>query len=174
MTDTSTNGTPETGNGAQQPTPQIRPLGQYIRDMSFENILVQKGSQGQVSPDVSVQVALDARKRQEENRYEVITKFSVSSKNKEGGDTLFLLELEYGGLFEVSNIPDNQLHPFLLIEGPRLMFPFVRRIVSDITHDSGFPALNLEPIDFVKIYRQSIAQRQAQQNAQAEGQASDA
>ena len=95
----------------------------------------------------------------------MIGKFTVRSKNKDSEDMLFLLELEYGGIFQVSNVNEQQLHPFLLIEAPRLMFPYIRRIVSDVTHDGGFPPLNLEPIDFVQLYRQGIAQRaQAKQN----------
>ncbi len=155
-------------NGAQQPQmPQIRPMAQYIRDLSFENVLAQKGMKGQVQPDVSVQVSLDAKKRDQENQYEVLGKFTVRSKNKESEDILFLLELEYGGIFQVSNVSEEQLHPFLLIEAPRLMFPYIRRIVSDVTHDGGFPPLNLEPIDFVKLYRQGLAQRQKAQAEQS-------
>ncbi len=157
----------EMQNGAQPQMPQMRPLAQYIRDLSFENVLAQKGMKGQVQPDVSVQVSLDAKKRDQENQYEVIGKFAVRSKNKDSEDTLFLLELEYAGIFEVSNVSDEQLHPFLLIEAPRLMFPYIRRIVSDVTHDGGFPPLNLEPIDFVKLYRQGLAQRQKAQAEQA-------
>lgn len=78
------------------------------------------------------------------------------------------MELEYGGIFHVENVPEEQLHPFLLIECPRMLFPFVRRIVSDVTRDGGFPPLNLENIDFVQLYRQTIAQRQAAQGAAAE------
>ena len=74
-------------------------------------------------------------------------------------DTLFLLELQYGGIFKVEGVPEEQLHPFLSIECPRMLFPYVRRLVADITREGGFPALNLENIDFMQIYRKSIAQR---------------
>ncbi len=155
--------TPQTnGNGTPPPTPQLRPLGQFIRDLSFENILASKPVEGQVKPDVSVQVGLDAKKRGEDsNQYEVIGKFKITSKNKDSEDILFVMELEYGGIFTAENVKEEQLHPFLLIEAPRLMFPYIRRIVSDVTRDGGFPALNLEPIDFVALYRQGLAQRQA-------------
>lgn len=153
-------------NGSTPAVPQIRPLGQFIRDLSFENIVSRKGIQGEVKPDVSVQVSLDAKKR-ENDQYEVIGKFKVTSKNKGTEDTLFMMELEYGGIFSVTNVPDEQLHPFLLIEAPRLMFPYIRRIVADVTHDGGFPALNLEPIDFVALYKQGLAQRQAAKEAEA-------
>ena len=162
----------ETENGAAapaQPTPpQMKILGQFIRDMSFENILAQKPVEGEVQPDVQVQVSLDARKRSDDKQYEVISKYKVTSKNKGGGETLFLLELEYGGIFHVDNIADEQLHPFLLIECPRMLFPFVRRIVSDVTRDGGFMPLNLDNIDFIALYRQTLLQRQAAAS-QAEG-----
>lgn len=151
--------------GAQQPQVQMNIIGQYIRDMSFENVMAQKGAGGEVQPDVNVGVNLDAKKRATENQYEVITKLNIESKNKEGGDVLFVLELEYVGVFNIVGVPDEQLHPFLLIECPRMTFPFLRRIVSDVTRDGGFPPLNLDNIDFVSIYRNELARRQAEAQA---------
>ena len=86
-------------------------------------------------------------------------KLRVDSKSKNTDNVLFVLELDYGGVFQIENIPDDQLHPYLLIECPRILFPFLRRIVSDITRDGGFPPLNLENIDFLKLYRQEIERR---------------
>ncbi|WP_299349174.1 protein-export chaperone SecB [uncultured Shimia sp.] len=153
----------ENGNGAAQ-APQIRMnvLAQFIRDMSFENILAQKRVQGEVQPDVQVQVNLDAQKREAEHQYEVTTKLNITSKAKETGEEMFILELEYAGIFHIEGVPDDQIHPFLLIECPRLLFPFLRRIVSDVTRDGGFPPLNLENIDFMQLYRQEAARRQAE------------
>ncbi|OIQ41492.1 MAG: protein-export chaperone SecB [Roseobacter sp. MedPE-SWde] len=148
--------------GAQQPQVQMNILGQYIRDMSFENVMAQKGAGGEVQPDVNVSVNLDAKKRSVENQYEVMTKLNIESKNKEGGDVLFVLELEYIGVFNIEGVPEDQLHPFLLIECPRMTFPFLRRIVSDVTRDGGFPPLNLDNIDFVAIYRNELARRQSE------------
>lgn len=139
---------------------QMNILGQFIRDLSFENVMAQKGVGGEVQPDVNVQVALDAKKRSAENQYEVITKLTIESKNKVGGETLFMLELEYVGIFNIVGVPEDQLHPFLLIECPRMLFPFLRRIVSDVSRDGGFPPLNLDNIDFVAIYRNELARRQ--------------
>ncbi|TCP61137.1 protein translocase subunit secB [Rhodovulum bhavnagarense] len=158
------------GNGAadQQPQVKLRVLTQYIRDLSFENILVQKGIQGDVTPEIAVEVGMDARKRQTENQYEVINKYKITSKNKADGTEIFLMELEYAGILQVENLPEDQLHPFLLIEGPRLLFPFVRRIVSDMTRDGGFPPVNLEPVDFVALYRQELMRRAQQQQQQQE------
>lgn len=158
----------ENDNGAATPQmPQMKVLGQFIKDMSFENILSRKPLSGQVQPDIQVQVALDGRKGGAENQYEVISKYNITSKNKGTDDVLFVLELEYSGLFQIENIADEQLHPFLMIECPRMVFPFVRRIVSDITRDGGFPPLNLDNIDFIQLYRQQLAQRQQEQAAQA-------
>ena len=158
----------ENENGAASPQlPQMKVLGQFIKDMSFENILSRKPVSGQVQPDIQVQVALDGRKGGADNQYEVISKYNITSKNKESDDVLFVLELEYSGLFHIENIADEQLHPFLMIECPRMIFPFVRRIVSDVTRDGGFPPLNLDNIDFVQLYRQQLAQRQQEQAAQA-------
>jgi len=134
-------------------------LAQYIRDMSFENILVQKGGAGDVTPDVSVQVNIDAKKRTVENQFEVIIKLMIKSNDKTSEAALFLMELEYGGVFHVENVPEDQLHPFLLIECPRMLFPFVRRVVSDVTRDGGFPPLNLETIDFLQLYRAELTRR---------------
>ncbi|WP_101066737.1 protein-export chaperone SecB [Roseovarius salinarum] len=158
----------EEGNGADQQQQQVKMniLTQFIRDLSFENILAQKGTGGDVQPDVSVQVNLDAKKRKPDHQYEVVTKITINSKNKETEDPLFLLEMEYVGVFHVEGVPDDQLHPFLLIECPRMTFPFLRRIVSDITRDGGYPPLNLDNIDFVQLYRNEIARRQQAQQQQ--------
>lgn len=159
----------EVQNGAADAAPQIKlnVLSQYIRDMSFENILAQKPANGQVQPDVKVQVALDAKKREVENQYEVVMKLTVKSVAQGTDDALFLLEVEYAGLFNIEGVAEDQLHPFLLIECPRMLFPFVRRIVSDVTRDGGFPPLNLENIDFVNLYRTELQRRAASQPAQA-------
>ncbi|MDP3197378.1 protein-export chaperone SecB [Tabrizicola sp.] len=158
------------GNGAAATQPQVKMqvLAQYVRDLSFENVVVQKGlTAGEVQPDIQVAVSLDARKRPVANQYEVITKFKVTSKNKVNGDVLFMLELEYGGTFHIEGVTDEQIHPFLLIECPRLLFPFVRRIISDVTRDGGFPPLNVDTVDFMALYRQELARRAQAQAASA-------
>jgi preprotein translocase subunit SecB len=144
---------------AQPPQISAKVLAQFIRDLSFENILAQKGTKGDVQPEMQVQVNLDARKRGADNQFEVITKLKITSKTKDGGDPLFVLELEYSGVFQIDGVPEEQIHPYLLIECPRITFPFVRRIVSDVTRDGGFPPLNLENIDFLSLYRSELARR---------------
>jgi len=150
-------------NGATEEAPQVKMqvLAQFIKDMSFENIVSQKGVTANPTPEISVQVSLDAKKRSVEHQYEVATKFAVTAKGKGTEDVLFLMELDYGGVFHVEGVPEEQLHPFLMIECPRLLFPFARRIIHDVIRDGGFPPLNLETIDWVSLYRQNLA-RQAE------------
>ena len=152
----------DTNGAAPAAAPQIRMqvLAQFVRDMSFENMVAQKGITGSdVQPDIQVGVSLDARKRPVEHQYDVITKYKITSTNKTNGDTLFLLELDYAGIFHVEGVTEDQMHPFLLIECPRLLFPFVRRIISDVTRDGGLPALNIDTVDFLALYRQELARR---------------
>ena len=159
--------TPGAQPAPQQPTMKI--LGQFIRDLSFENILAQKPLEGEVQPDIQVQVGLDAKKRPTDKQFEVATKLNITSKRKGGTETLFVMELDYAGIFLIDGVPDNQMHPFLLIECPRMLFPFVRRIVSDVTRDGGFPPLNLDTIDFVNLYKQQLQNQAKAQQAPTNG-----
>ena len=161
------------GGGEAAPQQQVRPklniLAQYIRDVSFENVAMMKGVKVEGTPDVSVQVALDANKKGE-NVYEVITKAKIESKSN--GEAVFILELDYAGQFRVENVPDQGLHPFLMIECPRMTFPYLRRIIGDLTRDGGFPPLNVDNIDFLALYQQNLLRQQAaaaQANAQNGG-----
>ena len=154
------------GPAAAAAAPKVtqRVIGQYVRDMSFENVLMQKGLTGDLQPEIAVQVNLDAKKRSVENQYEVITKLGITSKAKATGDVLFIMEVEYAGIFQIEGLTEEQTFPYLMIECPRITFPFLRRIVSDVTRDGGFPPLNLEMIDFFQIYRAELVRRaQAQQ-----------
>lgn len=160
------NGAAEANGGQQAPQVKMNILGQYVRDLSFENVMAQKGGSGEMQPDVTVQVNLDAKKRANDHQFEVMIKLNVDSKSKDTGNQLFLLEIEYVGVFHIEGVPEEQMHPFLLIECPRMLFPFLRRIVSDVTRDGGYPPLNLENIDFVQIYRNELARRQSEQGSQ--------
>ena len=148
--------------------PSTKVLAQFIRDLSFENILAQKGLDTNSPPDIKVNVNLDAKKRKSENQYEVLIKLSIvsSAKTENSNDSknskLFILEIEYGGIFEVTGVPEDQIHPYLMIECPRILFPYLRRIVGDVTRDGGFPPLNLEQINFLALYQNEIARRQAE------------
>lgn len=152
------------GAAAEAPKPvSMKVINQYIRDLSFENVAAQKNLGGDLKPEVQVQVNLDASKKAE-NGYEVILKLKVDAKS--GENQVFLLEVDYAGLFHVENVPEEQLHPFLMIECPRLLFPFVRQIARNTTADGGFPPLNIDTIDFLALYRAELARRQQAQEGQ--------
>lgn len=155
------------GAAAPQPPqlPKMTIQGQFIRDLSFENIAAQKKLQGNAQPQIQVHVGVEGRKREAENQYDVNVKLKVESKLPEEDQSIFLIELDYGGIFTIENIDEKQLHPYLHIECPRMLFPFIRRIVSDVTRDGGFPPLNLDNMDFVQVYRNQLAMAQAQQAA---------
>ncbi len=171
MADKGNGAAPQAGAqlGAQpgaQPQVKFQVLAQYVRDLSFENAIVRgTGIMPTGQPDIQVQVSLDARKRETDGHYEVISKYKIESKSKEGGQMLYLIELEYGAIFLIDGLPADQMHPFLLIECPRIIFPFARRIISDVTRDGGFPPLNLDMIDFMQMYRQQLLRQQAQPGA---------
>ncbi|MEM7440954.1 MAG: protein-export chaperone SecB [Pseudomonadota bacterium] len=152
-------------NGAapaeQQPV-SMKLVNQYIRDLSFENVAALKGLTGEISPDVQVQVNLDASKKSE-NTYEVAIKLRVDAKSTE--NQVFLLEVDYAGNFQIENVPEEQLHPFLMIECPRLLFPFIRQIARNMTADGGYPPINIDNIDFLSLYRNELARRQQEQGA---------
>jgi len=152
------NGSKAPEGAAQAPVlPKMQVLAQFIRDMSFENIAAQKALQGNTQPEIQVQVGVEARKRSAENQYDVIVKMKIDSKTKDDGSQIFLIELDYAGVFQIENVNEQQMHPFLHIECPRMLFPFIRRIVSDLSRDGGYPPLNLDTMDFVQIYRNQLA-----------------
>jgi preprotein translocase subunit SecB len=131
-------------------------LGQFIKDLSFENIAAQESKQGTGTPNIEIKINLDASKRTQDDQYNSSIKISVESKDTKTNKNIFLLELDYGGIFKIENIPDDQLHPFLMIECPRMLFPFVRRVIHDVTRDGGYPPLNLDSIDFLAMYRAEV------------------
>jgi len=140
--------------------PQVKIINQFIKDLSFENIAAQKGLISEaLSPEIKVSVNLEAKKRPVENHYDVIIKTNISSETKSSKEMLFILEIYYGGIFQITNIPDDQLHPYLLIECPRILFPYLRRIISDITRDGGYPPINLDQIDFLSMYKAELNKR---------------
>ena len=158
MTDTAAPAV-EAGAATQTP-PRMQMLGQFVKDMSFENVMMQKGLTPEGQPMFEVQVALDAKKLADD-LYEVSTKVRVDSKHND--DVLFILEIDHAGRFKIENVPNEQLHPFLMIECPRHTFPYLRRVASDVTRDGGFPPMNLDNIDFVTLYRQEITRRAQEQ-----------
>tara|TARA_B100000945_G_C20139721_1_gene483352 strand:+ start:99 stop:596 length:498 start_codon:yes stop_codon:yes gene_type:complete len=136
--------------------PQIGIVSQYIKDLSFENPNAPQSVDNPNYPNVNVNVAVQANNAIDET-YEVDLKITAEAKDED--KVAFILELVYGGLFRVLNIPKDQIQPVLLVECPRLIFPFARRIVADVTGDGGFPPLQLNPMDFMALYREKIAEK---------------
>ncbi len=150
-------------NGLDGDAPRVQVIGQYIKDLSFENPGVPGNPN--VRPQIELSVDLQARQVQVEH-FEVELKLRVAAKSEER--PLFLLELVYAGLFQLHNIPDEVRQQVLLIEAPHILFPFARRIVADIVRDGGMPPLMVEPIDFAALYRAKLAQMQGQAGGVAE------
>jgi len=129
--------------------PQVSILTQYIKDLSFENPNAPGSLQSETAPRIDINVNVNA-KRGGDNVYEVELK--INAKAMTGDQVSFVIDLLYAGLFGLSNVPDEALEPFLLIEAPRIIFPFARRIIADSVRDGGFPPLMLDPIDFASLY----------------------
>lgn len=156
--DDHTNGALPNG---EDTSPQAGLISQYVKDLSFENPSAPMVYQWTDQPRIDVQFNIGAQQVGEEV-HEVMLKLDVKAETDQG--VAFQVELTYGGLFGLRNIPADQVQPFLLIEGPRLMFPFARRVLADAVRDGGFQPLILEPIDFGAVYMQQT-NAQAQQGA---------
>ncbi len=153
--------------GAQDAALQMRVLAQYLKDMSFENPNAPEALRpSETAPAIDVNVDVGAR-RLGDTEFEVELRCSANAKR--GEDTSFIVEVVYAGVFQIQNAPDTALQPLLLIECPRLLFPFVRRLVADATRDGGYPPLMLDPIDFANLYRRQMAAAQAAEEASPEG-----
>jgi preprotein translocase subunit SecB len=151
------------GNGSPPPETapgQLNVLVQYTKDLSFENPNAPRslGPQ-QAQPQISIQINVSANGIGEQ-QYEVT--LSIEGKAETDGTILFNFELAYAGVFRIQNVPDENLHPVIMIECPRLLFPFAREIIATAVRDGGFPPLLLDPVDFVGLYRQQLANQAAQ------------
>jgi len=152
----------ETGNeplaNGEDTAPAVGLISQYVKDLSFENPNAPRSLAPQErGPNISVQVNVNAQQLAETD-FEVQLKLEGSAG--EGGDTLFKFELEYCGVFRLLNIPQEQIHPVIMIECPRILFPFARQIVADAVRNGGFPPLYLDPVDFAALYMQRVAEAQ--------------
>lgn len=151
----------------QANAPRLMIQSQYVKDMSFENPRAPASLQSPSRPEIQIRVDVGAQKMDAE-RYEVTLQMRVEAQS--GSETAFMIELTYCGLFGLVNIPADSLQPLLLIECPRLLFPFARRVVADATRDGGFPPLLIDPIDFVTLFRRRQEQAQAQAAGERQGQ----
>ena len=149
------------GNGSGDPDgePQVMTIAQYIKDLSVESPSSPQAFQWQVQPQLEVQFNINVEKVADEI-HEVVLKIEVAARSDQG--VHFLIDLSFAGVYGLRNIPDEALPPFLLVEAPRLLFPFARQIIADCSQNTGFPPLLLDPIDFGAAYMQ---QMQAQPGA---------
>ncbi len=148
--------------------PPLAVTAQYVKDLSFENprapaSLVQAGNQ-QNQPQVAVGVEVNVRQLQENKLFEVILQNRVEAK--QGDESLFLVELQYAGLFTIGEVPPEVVQVLLFVEAPRMLFPFARHIIAESIRDGGFPPMLIQPVDFAAMYKKRIEQAQAEQAAQ--------
>ena len=138
-------------NPASNGAPALNALAQYCKDFSFENPNAPRSLQQQTEgPQINLQVNVNAKQLADAD-FEV--DLTLEGNAKTGNDVLFAFELTYSGVFRVRNIPPQELHPVIMIECPRLLFPFARQIVAEAVRNGGFPPLYIDPIDFVGRYR---------------------
>lgn len=166
MSDTSSadDGYSAAPNAGNQAHPTMRPIAQYLKDLSFENPNAPAiYSEMATAPQIEVNVDVSARGLGQDH-YEV--ELSVAARAEHNGKPVFVVETTYAGVFLLQNIPQEHLEAVMVVECPRLLFPFLRQIISDATRNGNFPPLMLEPIDFMRIYEQrQIAEAQGTANA---------
>jgi preprotein translocase subunit SecB len=161
MTNGGQNGgaTPQPQQAAPGNMPQLNVLAQYIKDFSFENPLAPRGPQGQQQqPAINIQVGVTINPIAASD-IEVVLKIDGKAELPDKS-VLFAFELEYGGVFRIQNVPQESVQPFVMIECPRLLFPFAREIIATTVSNGGFPPLMLDPVDFAGLYRQNLARSQ--------------
>jgi preprotein translocase subunit SecB len=153
------NGGPAQSPGAQQAQAQLNVLGQYIKDFSFENPNAPRSlTPTQTQPAINIQINVGVQQLGETD-YEISLK--LEGKADSAGNVLFAFDLTFAGVFRIQNVPQQTLQPLVMIECPRLLFPFAREIVATAVRNGGFPPLLLDPVDFVALYQQRVAQMQS-------------
>lgn len=155
-------------NGQSQLQPSLNVVTQYVRDLSFEAPRGPEANRGKGNPTITVNVNVGSKSRSN-NEFEIELK--IDAKAVQGEETVFHAELNYVGVFRVSNVPQQSLHPFVMIECPRMLFPFARQVIADVTIRGGFPPVLVDPIDFVSLYQRFLSRaKAAQQQAPAAAQ----
>ena len=152
--------------GTRAPTQaQLAVLAQYVKDLSFESPNAPGSLQGPgENPQLKVGVNVNAQARAQE-AYEVSLNLEVQARSDAG--VIYNVEMVYGGLFRLENIPQNLLQPVLFVDCPTILFPFLRRVLADVTRDGGFPPLMLDPIDFGRLYAENAARAQVEPQSTA-------
>ncbi|MDO9412805.1 MAG: protein-export chaperone SecB [Pseudolabrys sp.] len=155
---TTTNGNQGAEAGPEE-MPQLNVVAQYIKDFSFENPNAPKSLGGsQEPPQINIQINVNAAPMSDTD-IEVV--LMIAGKAETAGSLMFNFELAFGGVFRIRNVPQESLNAVVLIECPRLLFPFAREIIATTVRNGGFPPLLLDPVDFVALYRQKMAQMPA-------------
>lgn len=161
-----TDGTQADANAEAQKPASLNVLSQYVRSVSFTNDAAKRAKNPSGKPQINVQVNVENQTIAPERHLVALT---TSIRAESEGEAVFSAELDYVGVFQLANVPENAIAPVLAIECPRLLFPFSRRIIAELTRDGGFPPLMLDPIDFAALYRQQLTQRAALQANEAAG-----
>lgn len=155
------------GSGGAAQGPKFEIIHQYIKDLSLEVPGAPQIFQTQSQPEVAVNVDVGVQPAGD-NDYEIVLR--IDARGQSGGSQLFIVELAYGGLFRiVGEVPQEHLQALLMIEGPRMLFPFARNVVATVTRDGGLPPLMVSPIDFVQLFRSRIARAQKEAAAAGDG-----
>lgn len=140
--------------------PRFHVTAQYVKDLSFENprapqsLMAREGK-----PSIDINIEINGRKAREDLQEVTL---HITAKASAEGETLFLVDLSYAGLFTILNIPEERLEQLLMVDCPFILFPFARRVIADATRDGGFPPLMLEPVDFFAMYRRKVEQNAAE------------
>ncbi len=147
-------GAPQAGS---EQAPQINVLAQYTKDLSFENPNAPRSLQPSQQPAINLQINVNSKSLSDTD-FEI--ELTVEGKADAAGTVLFTFELIYAGIFRLNNVPQDAVQAIMMIECPRLLFPYAREIVSSAVRNGGFPPLMIDPVDFVALYRQKLAQGQ--------------
>jgi preprotein translocase subunit SecB len=162
---TTNGGKPDGGGAASQAAPQLNVLAQYVKDLSFENPNAPRSlQQQQAQPQINIQINVNAKPLADSD-YEVDLK--IEGRAEVPGLLLFGFELLYAGVFRIVNVPQENLHAIIMIECPRLLFPFARELIATAVRNGGFPPLMIDPIDFAQMFAQRVAEEQAKAQVQA-------
>jgi len=159
---TTNGGAASPGAQAEAVQPQLNVLAQYVKDLSFENPNAPRSlQQQQAQPSINIQINVNA-KPLADNDYEIELKIEGRAEIPSANLFLFSFDLLYAGVFRIVNVPKENLHPVIMIECPRLLFPFARELIATAVRNGGFPPLMIDPVDFVSLYRQKLAESQPQ------------
>ena len=154
----------EAANGEGEAAPSLNVLAQYIKDLSFENPHApQSLGPRENPPEINININVNANPLSETD-FEVELKLDANAG--EGADAMFSIELMYAGVFRLQNIPEESIAPAILIECPRMLFPFARQIVADATRNGGFPPLMIDPVDFAALFQKRMAEEQVKSQMQ--------